>query len=222
MIERVEKVAVTSLVLSVPSASFRYIPVVSPSSVVPIARNDGLSNVNVATPVVPSRERVSFTSGTTGSGTPTMNSMKALGGGANLELAQFSENRLGACHQCAGGWLEECGNAQGDADAPGRVCPGALVCARDPNVVEDETAFVMQSHSKARHTSPNVPRSNATAAPGGLLPPPPAAAGSNLKGAVDIHSIVPSGAGGGAAPEEALKPTLGPDFDDEDEVPPLL
>jgi len=58
----------------------------------------------------------------------------------------------------------------------------------------------------------------------GLLPAPPAAPGSSLKGAVDIRSIVatPGGGGGGGAPPEALKPVLGPDFDEEEEVPPLL
>ena len=54
-------------------------PVVSPSASEAADRKVGLSKVKVATPVVPSRERVSDTSGTTGSGTPTMNSMYALG-----------------------------------------------------------------------------------------------------------------------------------------------
>lgn len=91
------KVAVTSDVFIVPSLSLRNIPkkirvdgcqawrlgarlassgkaysaaapVVSPRSWVAAARKLGLSNVNVATPVDPSRERVSDTSGTTGSG----------------------------------------------------------------------------------------------------------------------------------------------------------
>ena len=57
------------------SLSLRYMPVVSPSSWEAAERNDGLSNVKVATPVLPSRERVSETSGTHGSGTPTMNSI---------------------------------------------------------------------------------------------------------------------------------------------------
>lgn len=58
----------TSDVWIVPSESFRYMPVVSPSSALEAARKLGLSNVNVATPVVPSRDLVSFTSGTAGSG----------------------------------------------------------------------------------------------------------------------------------------------------------
>ena len=55
------------------------------------------------------------------------------------------------------------------------------------------------------------------------VPGPDAAPGGGLKGAVDIRSIVSSatagGGSGGGKPEE--KP-LGPDFDDEDDVPPLL
>lgn len=65
------------VVLSVPSSSLRYMPVVSPRSADSERRKLGPSKVKVATPVVPSRERVSFTSGTTGSGTPTINSMYA-------------------------------------------------------------------------------------------------------------------------------------------------
>ena len=59
-----------------------------------------------------------------------------------------------------------------------------------------------------------------------LLDAPAAdAPGANLKGAVDITSIVMSavetkGRGAGKAAAEAEK--LGPDFDDEDDVPPLL
>merc|ERR1712070_902252 len=70
-------VRLTSFVLMTPSSSFRYMPVVSPSSCELAARKLGLSKVKVATPVLPSTERVSLTSGTTGSGTPWMNSMKA-------------------------------------------------------------------------------------------------------------------------------------------------
>ena len=54
-------------------------PVVSPSSALAAARKDGLSKVKVATPVEPSRDLVSFTSGMHGSGTPMMNSMYAAG-----------------------------------------------------------------------------------------------------------------------------------------------
>ena len=52
---------------------------VSPSSSEAAAKKLGLSKVKVATPVEPSRERVSFTSGTHGSGKPIMNSMYAAG-----------------------------------------------------------------------------------------------------------------------------------------------
>lgn len=57
----------------------------------------------------------------------------------------------------------------------------------------------------------------------GLLAPP-TEPGSQLKGAVDIRGIVPTGPGGRAQAEAAaaMKPTLGPDFDEEDEVPPLM
>ena len=57
----------------------------------------------------------------------------------------------------------------------------------------------------------------------GLLAPP-AEPGSQLKGSVNIRGIVPTGPGSAASAEaaEAIKPTLGPDFDDEDEVPPLM
>ena len=58
----------TSDVWIVPSESLRYIPVVSPSSALEAARKLGLSKVKVATPVEPSRDLVSFTSGTAGSG----------------------------------------------------------------------------------------------------------------------------------------------------------
>ena len=57
----------------------------------------------------------------------------------------------------------------------------------------------------------------------GLLEPPKEAPGASLKGSVDIRGIVPDGpnkADGEAA--AAMKPTLGPDFDDEDEVPALM
>lgn len=53
-----------------------------------------MSKVNVATPVLPSTERVSLTSGTTGSGTPWMNSMKALLG-CTPESAASSWQRSG-------------------------------------------------------------------------------------------------------------------------------
>lgn len=57
-----------------------------------------------------------------------------------------------------------------------------------------------------------------------LLQPPPSAPGSELKGAVDIRSIVPQPGEkqpkAGSAPD--MTPVLGPDYDDEDEVPPLL
>lgn len=63
----------------------------------------------------------------------------------------------------------------------------------------------------------------------GLLPAPPSAPsapGAGLKGlgpGDSIRSIVASkGKGSSAEPAPAIKPTLGPDFDDEDEVPPLL
>ena len=52
---------------------------VSPSSALAAVRKEGLSKVKVATPVEPSRDRVSFTSGTHGSGTPMINSMYAFG-----------------------------------------------------------------------------------------------------------------------------------------------
>ena len=54
-------------------------PVVSPSSALAAARKEGLSKVKVATPVEPSRDLVSLTSGMHGSGTPMMNSMYAAG-----------------------------------------------------------------------------------------------------------------------------------------------
>jgi len=64
---------------------------------------------------------------------------------------------------------------------------------------------------------------------GGLLEAPKdLPAGSGLKGSVDLASIVADGPGAKAAKarskeaEEALKPTLGPDFDDEDDVPDLM
>lgn len=72
-------VAVTSEVFMVPSESFRYMPVVSPRASVAASRKLGASKVNVATPVDPSFERVSDTSGTHGSGMPMMNSMYAEG-----------------------------------------------------------------------------------------------------------------------------------------------
>ena len=45
-----------------------------------------------------------------------------------------------------------------------------------------------------------------------------------LKGAVDVAGIVKDNPNSKARGEaaEAIKPTLGPDFDDEDEVPPLM
>ena len=52
--------------------------------------------------------------------------------------------------------------------------------------------------------------------------------GSNLKGAVDVSGIVPDGPGAKAKAQanseakEAMKPVLGPDFDDEDDVPELM
>ena len=59
-----------------------------------------------------------------------------------------------------------------------------------------------------------------------MLQPPPAAPGAALKGAVDIRSIVakpgepqPKGA---ASSQPDMTPVLGPDYDDEEEVPPLL
>ena len=73
---------------------------------------------------------------------------------------------------------------------------------------------------------PKKPPPKAIAAPptaAGLLAPP-AEPGSQLKGSVDIRGIVPGGPGGAASGEAApaIKPALGPDFDDEDEVPPLM
>jgi len=73
---------------------------------------------------------------------------------------------------------------------------------------------------------PKKPPPKAIAAPptaAGLLAAP-AEPGSQLKGAVDIRGIVPTGPGRAASDEAAaaLKPTLGPDFDDEDDVPPLM
>ena len=60
-----------------------------------------------------------------------------------------------------------------------------------------------------------------------LAPPPPAGggvAGASLTGAVDISSIVPSADKPSRSKQEAeaLKPVLGPDFDEETDVPPLL
>ena len=78
---------------------------------------------------------------------------QALGGGSNVELAKYSENYLGACNKCAGGYLEECGNVKGDEKAAGRVCPGDLVCARDPYAVQDESHVIMQKNSPNRFTN---------------------------------------------------------------------
>lgn len=61
----------------------------------------------------------------------------------------------------------------------------------------------------------------ASSGPSGLLAQPPSAPGANLKGAVDVRSIVKT-AGKTAEPAPAIAPSLGPDFDDEDEVPPLM
>ena len=49
-------------------------------------------------------------------------------------------------------------------------------------------------------------------------------AGSALKGSVDIARIIKDGPNAKAKldPNEALKPELGPDFDAEDDVPPLM
>ena len=67
-----------------------------------------------------------------------------------------------------------------------------------------------------------LPAPSQAGASGALLgPPPPAAPGAALKGAVDVRSIVASSPNR-AEPAPAIVPTLGPDFDDEDEVPPLL
>eukprot|EP00320_Phaeocystis_rex_P019903 CAMPEP_0119057076 /NCGR_PEP_ID=MMETSP1178-20130426/1606_1 /TAXON_ID=33656 /ORGANISM="unid sp, Strain CCMP2000" /LENGTH=157 /DNA_ID=CAMNT_0007037873 /DNA_START=251 /DNA_END=721 /DNA_ORIENTATION=+ len=95
------KFAVTSVVVTVPSESFRYMPVVSPSSALAAARKEGLSNVNVATPVEPSRDLVSFTSGTHGSGTPMMNSMCAAGASASWASSAACRGRALACIWCA-------------------------------------------------------------------------------------------------------------------------
>ena len=52
----------------------------------------------------------------------------------------------------------------------------------------------------------------------GLLPAP----GENLKGAVDVRGIVPSAPTGQAAPPpQPEEVSLGPDFSDEEDVPPL-
>jgi hypothetical protein len=54
-----------------------------------------------------------------------------------------------------------------------------------------------------------------------MLQAPPVAPGSDLKGAVDIKSIVPHADTLKPAPAEMVQ-ALGPDYDDEDDVPPLL
>ena len=51
----------------------------------------------------------------------------------------------------------------------------------------------------------------------GLLPAP----GENLKGAVDVRGIVPSAPTGQATPQPQPEVSLGPDFSDEEDVPPL-
>jgi hypothetical protein len=63
-------------------------------------------------------------------------------------------------------------------------------------------------------------------APGGMLPAP-TAPGNNLKAmgpGEHVRSIISSAKQGKSTsePAPALKPVLGPDFDDEEEVPPLL
>ena len=77
--------------------------------------------------------------------------------------------------------------------------------------------------SKAPQPKKQAKALAAPPATSGMLAPPPATPGASLKGAVDVRSIVassPARSSGEAA--AALKPTLGPDFDDEDEVPPLM
>ena len=66
---------------------------VSPSSALAAVRKEGLSKVKVATPVEPSRDRVSFTSGTHGSGTPMMNSMYAAGAPTAIEGHLLTKDR---------------------------------------------------------------------------------------------------------------------------------
>lgn len=86
------------------------------------------------------------------------------------------------------------------------------------------TSKAPSKHSKKKDTPAALPQP--TKASGGLLEPPKPN-GEGLKGAVDVKSIVktsPNGNGGTQTgePQPALVPTLGPDFDDESEVPPLL
>ena len=66
---------------------------------------------------------------------------------------EHSENFGGACHACAGGELAECGNADGAASKGGLVCPGDLVCARDPTAEKPEGVFVMQDGERKRTTT---------------------------------------------------------------------
>ena len=55
------------------------------------------------------------------------------------------------------------------------------------------------------------------AGPHAPLPAP----GDNLSGAVNIRGIVPSAPTGQAKPKVEEEESLGPDFSDEEEVPPL-
>ena len=83
--------------------------------------------------------------------------------------------------------------------------------------------------SKAPQTKKKAERLAAPASTSAAMlpaPGPTSAPGANLKAMAPgehVRSIVSSAKKGGASePAPALKPTLGPDFDDEDEVPPLL
>ena len=79
--------------------------------------------------------------------------------------------------------------------------------------------------SKAPQKKKPVEKLAAPPTHGGLLEAPKdLPAGSALKGSVDIASIIKDGPNAKAKldPNEALKPELGPDFDAEDDVPPLM
>ena len=73
--------------------------------------------------------------------------------------------------------------------------------------------------SRAPRKSGAKPKPEALTGAGGA--PPLCAPGERLKGAVDVRSIVPTAPGAKPKPK-AEEEALGPDFDDEGDVPPLL
>ena len=79
--------------------------------------------------------------------------------------------------------------------------------------------------SKAPAKKKDVQKLESKVATAGMLTAPKElTAEERLKGAVDVAGIVKDNPNSKARGEaaEAIKPTLGPDFDDEDEVPPLM